>query len=373
MLNKLLLSLLLQVSTTIKKHEPQEAQDALPKMFSEILKADGCAIYLQKEDRVDYFLSRQYPYFRIPYFADTWQEYGWNLPTTFAYIDHSEQTKPFSQESNFQRYLILPLLRENRVAGILLAGWNKVFPLDSISPEEKEIFLPISQLLAEVYCAYPIISHLRQREKDLSALYCKAEWDLENSRKQVSLELHDEVGQVLTSILLQLNILQKSDDLEYIKGRLGGLHHITLQTLEEVRRISQNLRPNLLEKLGLQAAIEAHIKDYIDTTGIQVEFRSHNLGERIPPDLETVVYRGVQESLTNIARHAKASKAIVSLTIKGENLFLQILDDGIGMKNSQSGGTGILGMKERVKMAKGKFWMTDNGEGLIVNILLPLA
>jgi signal transduction histidine kinase len=373
-MNKYIISLLLGISSLVKKNKPEIVREEFLELICEILHSNGCAIYLYNSDRDCFILSNQYSFLRNSDYAFSWQSYGWTLSDKVEFIDNPELSKQFSQECSFQRLLFLPLLIENKIEGVVLTGWKDICPLDDLTNEDYLILQHISQLLSDVYCVHPLITKLRQREKDLAALYQKAEQDLEISRKEVALELHDEVGQVLTSILLQLKLLQQSSDFEYVKGRLGGLHHITLQTLEEVRRISQNLRPNLLEKLGLQAAVEALINDYIENTGIEVELRTCNLGGRVAEELETIVYRSVQEGLTNVARHSGASKVIISMTIKRNNLFLQILDNGKGMKKSEKHGTGLLGMKERVTRAQGKFWIVNNrAQGLTINILLPLV
>lgn len=371
MANKLLFTLLMAISNKLSEQSQQGVSEELPKLLCETLEAQGCAVYIYQDE--DYFLHDKYASDSLQ-FADYWKYYRFPFPATVQYIDNQEQVKSFFRMGTDQRCLLLPLMNEKYSGGVVLVLWTASSPLDDLSTEEMHLFQPISQLLADIYCTFPFLSKLKQREKALSALYQKAEQELENSRKQVSLELHDEVGQVLTSIMLQLKLLQQSQDFEYVKGRLGGLHHITLQTLEEVRRISHNLRPNLLEKLGLKAALEAHIKEYIESTGIVVEFKCHNLEEQLPGDTEIIVYRAVQEGLTNIARHAEATTALINVTVKGNNLLLQISDNGKGMAEEESHGLGLLGMKERVRLAKGKFWLLDQkGQGLTLNILLPLS
>jgi len=368
-----LLSLLLQISETLVKNGPIQTQEELPKMFCHTLNAKQCAVYLLKDS--NYFLTQHYSAstpFHFPYVV---QQSGLTLSASAQYIDCQEKSDRLSLLNDWSRCMLLPFLRKEKIiAGVFLVGWNLVSELDSMCYEEQRTLQAISQLLTEIYCVFPLIDSLSQREQFLMALYQKTEQEIEKSRREVSMALHDEVGQVLTSILLQLNLLQQSDDLNYVKGRLGGLHHITLQTLNEVRRISHNLRPALLERLGLQAALEAHIKEYTDSTNIEVEFRSHNLEERIPSYAENIVYRAVQEGLTNVARHAKASSVFIHLSKKCNNLLLQISDNGLGMKKTQSYGLGLLGMEERVKMAKGKFWLLQReGQGLSINILLPLV
>lgn len=372
--SKLLSSLLLDISTKIEEIGTERARLDLPKLICTILETDSCALYFSKSDRDGLFLSNQYSIIpKSHVFADTWQE-NWLHLDSAVYINNHENARSFAEDNSFKRCLILPLHIEGKIVGVVLMGWKRTCPLDDLSPKDQQLLQLIAMLLSDVYCVYPLINKFRQREMNLAALYRKAEDDLETSRKKVSLELHDEVGQVLTSILLQLRLLLQSDDLEYVKGRLGGLHHITLETLDEVRRISQNLRPNLLEKLGLKAAVEAHIKEYSENTGIEVDLRTHNLSERIAGNLETIVYRAVQEGLTNVARHSGAKKVMISLTIKGNNLFLQILDNGKGLKKNDVYGTGLLGMRERSTRVGGKFWLVNKvDQGLTINMLLPLV
>lgn len=370
---KLFLSLLHDMSDILLKHSRQQAQEEIPRLVCEAMQADDCAVYLLNDH--SYLLCQHYFSSTTSYFADFMQQRGLALANTAVYLDNPEQSSPFFQRGAYQRCLILPLLGEDKPEGILLVGWSGSSPLDGLSPQELWLWQPISQLLAGLYCSSTLIGVLRQREKSLTALYQKAEQELENSRRRTSLELHDEVGQVLTSILLQLQLLQQSEDFDYVKGRLAGLHHITLQTLEEVRRISHNLRPTLLEKLGLEAAVEAQIKEYRNSTGILVEFRRHNLQERLNNEVETIVYRAVQEGLTNVARHAEATKVMINLTVKANHLLLQISDNGQGMSaREKSTGLGLLGMEERVRLIRGKLWIMEGKEqGVSINILLPLA
>ncbi|MGE4273327.1 MAG: sensor histidine kinase [Desulfitobacterium sp.] len=372
--SKLLFSLLLNLSSKIEEIGTERARLELPKLICTLLETDGCALYFSKSDREGLFLANQYSIPQGQVFADTWPENWSPISDSAEYLNNHEMAKGFAEDNSFKMCLILPLHIEGKIAGVVLMGWKSSSSLEELSPKDLQLLQSISMLLSHVYCVYPLINKLRQRETNLATLYRKAEDDLETSRKKVSLELHDEVGQVLTSILLQLKLLQQSDDLEYMKGRLGGLHHITLETLDEVRRISQNLRPNLLEKLGLQAAVEAHIKEYRENTGIEVELRTHNLSERIAENIETITYRAVQEGLTNVARHSGANRVIINLTIKGNNLFLQITDNGKGFKKNDVHGTGLLGMRERSTRVGGKFWLVNKvDQGLTINMLLPLV
>lgn len=366
-----LISLLLKISETLSSIGLLGAQDELLKLFSEVLDTSGCAVYLLKENK--FSLNKQHSNIYSFEFFSSLDLYELTFSNAAVYINDSEKACRYFRGDVMNKCLFLPLQKQDKLEGVLLAGWKDHSPLDFLDHDSFRLFLPISQILFDVYANSSMLASIVQREKSLIALYQKAERELENSRKQVSLELHDEVGQVLTSILLQLKLLQQSEDLEYIKGRLGGLHYITMQTIEEVRRISTNLRPSLLEKLGLQPAFEAHIKEFIKSTGIDVDFRCTNVGRRLPDQIEIIVYRAVQEGLTNVARHAEASVVFINLSAKGDHLLLQISDNGKGMSDNENKGLGLLGIKERVNLADGKLWIVNHkGKGLSLNIILPL-
>ena len=154
----------------------------------------------------------------------------------------------------------------------------------------------------------------------------------EIERKRLSRELHDEIGQAITAILVRLKTLQDETDLELIQDRLNGLRYITAHTLEEVRRLSSDLRPAVFDDLGLVPAIRWYIDTYCSNTGLQINFQTNNIEERLPGDLETAIYRAVQEGLTNISRHAQAKTADILLQLKKDEIILVISDDGKGMQ-----------------------------------------
>jgi signal transduction histidine kinase len=367
--NKLLLSLLTNVNKALLENSTIDTQEEVLQLFCKTVKASACVVYLQRNHK--YALYKQFSPTNSCEFISILKKN--NLLVSTVSLCDSHKAGLFLRRGTCRQCLVLPLYKDHKPAGFFMTVWVETSPLDSLTEEELHLLQSIALLLSDIYCTYPLISTLKKREKSLSALYHKAEQELENYRKQVSLELHDEVGQVLTSILLQLKLLQQSEDIEYIKGRIGGLHHITLQTLEEVRRISRNLRPALLEKLGLLAALEAHTKEYTESTEIKVELRYNNLEDRLPADVENILYRAVQEGLTNVARHAKASAVMITLSKKGGNVLLQIVDDGQGMDKVDNYGLGLLGMEERVNLAKGRFWiLSQQGQGVSLNILLPL-
>ncbi|AGA70348.1 histidine kinase [Desulfitobacterium dichloroeliminans LMG P-21439] len=232
----------------------------------------------------------------------------------------------------------------------------------------------VLKLIADNLNAQAEIQRLQQREMTLERICKQAIDELENSKKRLSRELHDELGQAMTSILLQLKMLQHEENVEVIHDRLGGLRYLTQQTIEDVRRLAMNLRPTVLENLGLISALEWYIEDYRRYSGIKVTLVSPRLKKRLPSEVETVVYRAVQESLTNVARHAEASLITIRVNFCEHGLELYIGDNGKGMScGDLKRGLGLLGMEERVRLAGGDFKIKSRlGQGTEITITLPL-
>lgn len=232
----------------------------------------------------------------------------------------------------------------------------------------------LNQLLARNKALEEEIHQLKLREATLEKICKQAIDELENSKKTLARELHDELGQAMTSILLQLKMLQNEPDIDVIYDRLGGLRYLTQQTIEDIRHLAMNLRPTVLENLGLIAALEWYVEEYSRYSGITVDLISPRIKEPFPTEVETVIYRAVQESLTNVARHAEASQVYITLKIITNKMHLQIKDNGKGMTVVDlKKGLGLLGMEERIKMVRGEFEIISSlGEGTEINITLPL-
>jgi signal transduction histidine kinase len=164
----------------------------------------------------------------------------------------------------------------------------------------------------------------------------------EDERRRIARELHDEAGQVLTAVKIELDLEGRKD-----AGDLVG------RALAQVRDISNLLRPSLLDDLGLVAALRALADDFARATRIDVALDLDGAGGRVAPDVEVVIYRVVQEALTNVARHARASQARVSLAAEDRHVVLTVEDNGRGLNEDATSHLGWLGMRERVTAAGG--------------------
>ena len=198
----------------------------------------------------------------------------------------------------------------------------------------------------------------------------------EAERKRLARELHDETGQALTSILLGLAAVESSKSAEEAHAAAGELRSLVVETLQSVRRLAVELRPSALDDFGLEPALRrlgATVREG-GTLDVQVETR---LGAvRLPADVETALYRIVQEALTNAVKHAGANHVSVVVTRKSTSVHVMIEDDGSGfdLRAASTPGLGLLGMRERVELLDGTFEIdTAPGAGTTLIVELPLA
>jgi signal transduction histidine kinase len=215
-------------------------------------------------------------------------------------------------------------------------------------------------------------------QQQLRALAVRLQRVREEERTGIAREIHDELGQALTGLKL---------DIAWMKDRLPRDHEVREQcgsiieridgTLRAVRRIATELRPSLLDQIGLAAAIEWQGQEFGARTGTEVVLELSPADERLPGDLSSSAFRILQESLTNVARHARASRVTIRLIQTAELLALHVADDGIGISAEQLEGTGslgLLGMRERAQACGGTLRISGRpGAGTTVSLRVPLT
>jgi two-component sensor histidine kinase len=178
----------------------------------------------------------------------------------------------------------------------------------------------------------------------------------ELERKRLARELHDETGQALTSILLGLKPLEQAVAGEDGRAAVASLRQLVVSTLRDVRRLAVELRPSALDDFGLVPALERLVDTFSEQTEIRVDLET-NLGEeRLPSEVETAIYRIVQEALSNVVKHAGASRISILLTRKNGSVAAVIEDDGLGFDPASVSeeGLGLVGMRERVGLVGGR-------------------
>jgi signal transduction histidine kinase len=225
---------------------------------------------------------------------------------------------------------------------------------------------------------YQESEEIRMSREQLRALASRLQAVREEERTGIAREIHDELGQALTGLKL---------DISWMKGRLPRNHEMLAQctsiieridqTLTSVRRIATELRPSVLDQLGLEAALEWQGQEFSSRTGIEVGTEIITDGEPLPDDLGSSAFRILQESLTNVARHSRATYVTIRLTQTPDLLVLEVTDNGIGADVSCLDGTkslGVIGMRERALACGGEFSIDGHPDrGTTVMLRVPLS
>lgn len=211
--------------------------------------------------------------------------------------------------------------------------------------------------------------------EQLHALTAHLQQVREEERTRIAREIHDELGQALTGIKMEIswckNRLSRHDEnqaREFMLGKTDVMSQLIDDTIRTVRRIASELRPGVLDELGLEAAIDWLARDFQNRSGIECEVRTEEV--RLDRDRSTAMFRVCQEALTNVARHAGATKVSIRLERDEEELVLRVRDNGRGIRpreKGQSNSLGLLGMRERVSLAGGELSIEGSpGQGTSV-------
>ncbi|MGW7658813.1 HAMP domain-containing sensor histidine kinase [Streptomyces sp. NPDC054756] len=213
---------------------------------------------------------------------------------------------------------------------------------------------------------------LERLEHERAASSARALLAQEGERRRIAQELHDEVGQSMTAILLVLK--RAADEAEEpLRGELQQAQEITRESLDEVRRLVRRLRPGVLEDLGLVSALTSLTTEFATHTGLRVTRRFDPDLPALDPETELVLYRVAQEALTNAARHAEAGKVEMSLRHTGGTVVLSVTDDGRGTGVAREG-AGIRGMRERALLVGAALDITSEPRaGTQVRLAVPVA
>jgi signal transduction histidine kinase len=199
----------------------------------------------------------------------------------------------------------------------------------------------------------------------------------ELERRRLARELHDETGQALTSILLSLRTVEEAEDEHELRAAVGEVRELVRSTLQDVRQLAVELRPKVLDDFGLVAALERLTQSFGEQTGMSVHFQqTWPTSDRLPAEIETALYRIVQESLTNIVKHARATSVSVVLTRKDDSVSVVVEDDGVGFEphRAREDGIGLVGMQERVALLGGRLAIESRpGAGTTFVAEVPLT
>lgn len=318
---------------------------------------------------------------RLPYSALG----EWLIPLRQSQVNMVEDILAWSQPSELvtalvaegvRSYISLPLLAQGELIGGLNLG---AYTPAAFTAEQVDIAREVADHLAVALRQARLFEQVQAGQKRLEALSRQLLEAQETERRRLAYELHDEIGQTLTAIKLNLQVLQRQPHSS--PPPVSESIRMVEQAIEEVRDLSLNLRPSLLDDLGLAATLRWFLDRQAQRSGLNIQLRIDPPEMETPPHLNTVCFRVVQESLTNVVRHAQARQVWVELAARESELRLTIQDDGHGFALEESlkwaiqgVSVGLLGMQERVLLAGGRLEIDSApGRGTAIRAWLPLG
>jgi len=221
---------------------------------------------------------------------------------------------------------------------------------------------------------------LKQSRQRLQVLSRRLVDVQETERRHLARELHDEIGQALTVAELNLQAMLQSPGTDALAPRLKESLEVVDRVLVQVHDLSLNLRPSMLDDLGLEAALRWYTQKHATLAGLQAEVRADHLEQRLDPMIETECFRVAQEAVNNVVKHAKARTLVVELTVNEQQLHLSVRDDGVGFDVAvardqavKGQSLGLLSMEERATLAGGGLqYHASPGGGTEVHAWFPL-
>ena len=272
----------------------------------------------------------------------------------------------------------VPLMAKGSVLGSMCVGTRLKH---QFSDEEREMLTAIGSQIAVAIENARLYAEVQQKEHIRGELFRKAINAQEDERKRIARELHDETSQNLTALLFLADEVQDADDIEGTQALLARMQNLVKLTLDGVHKIIFDLRPSMLDHLGLVPALRWYADSRLAPKDVRVEIKELSRSRRLPAEVETALFRVVQEAINNIARHAAARNVRIEFEFDDQAVRVEVEDDGIGfdisssqMISAENGrGLGLMGMQERIELLGGEIIVETNpGYGTLLKIQVPL-
>ena len=291
----------------------------------------------------------------------------------FCFPDISKSSLTSKEKSYFRKrgiksVLSIPFILRGRLLGVL--GLNSIREKHEFTEPE----IKLSRAIANLLSVAVENANLMEVSKKHSLQIINAQ---EEERKNIAGKLHDVIGQDLSALQLDLKMSQQElpEQFAQTRNRLKEGEGLARQALENVRNLTMDLRPPILDDFGLASAIRWYVDGFSRRTNIKVALKLQELDCKFPPEFETAIYRTIQECLTNVAKHSEANRVNVSLDKKNEYLRIVIRDNGIGFNPEIfhfTSGFGLFRLKEKTELLGGKFGISSKkGKGTRVVIIFP--
>ena len=278
--------------------------------------------------------------------------------------------------------LSLPMVVRQRVIGSLVLGRTVMSEQNQLSLNESKLIVGLAQQLGLSIENARLYQEAQEREGRLAELLHQVVGAQEAERQRIARELHDATGQSLTAIALGLRGVEAmlESDTKAVASHIKDLKSFSTNALGELRQIIADLRPSQLDDLGLAAALQWYVQGFEKRYGLEARLIIKGSRSRLPAEYEIVLFRITQEALTNVARHAHATRVTVQLEVSEARACLDIEDNGSGfdlektLRNQRRAGWGLLGIQERALLLGGRCEINSKpGLGTLIRVTVPLT
>lgn len=291
-------------------------------------------------------------------------------------IEHNPGRERLAGDPSFAYAAALPVLQQEEVKGVLVIVGDAADPFAAL---DTRFLIALGQQVGAALESANLYGRLEARTAELERLAARMVKQHEEERHRLSRELHDETAQVFSAVKLQLGVLRE-DVAEDLRNRLDHVMALVDDGIGSIRNVTRDLRPALLDDLGLLPALKALVAEYSRQIGIRLHLSAPPALPTLSDEAELALYRALQEGLTNVARHAEARSASVTLEAESDRVTLIVSDDGQGpgdrdlARLESQGHKGLAGMRERITALGGSVSVEgEAGVGLRLRVQLPLA
>jgi len=299
------------------------------------------------------------------------------------YVDNISEdprvTRSVVVTEGLRAFASVPLVSKGRVLGVMNVASHT---LQRFAPEDIQLLSSISNQIAVAIENAKLYEELQRKEEMRGELLHLVISTQEEERRRIARGLHDEISQALTSLAVNLEAVADALplDTDELKARLKKIQSIAIKTLDETHKVIWELRPTLLDDLGLIAAVESYVETHLETAGVRAHLETAGPERRMSTKVETAIFRIIQEAVTNIVRHASAESASISIEFEEDSIAVHIEDDGRGfdldeaMRSTREGrGLGLLSMKERAELLGGILNIkAQPGQGTQIDLKIPV-
>ncbi|MFN3421173.1 MAG: GAF domain-containing sensor histidine kinase [Armatimonadota bacterium] len=302
-------------------------------------------------------------------------------PLMFSNMELEKVKTPFEKwliRRGFRSLIAVPVIVGEQILGVIFAAATQP---DAFNRDDLTFLQTVSDHVAVALTNARLLQELREKERVRGLLLTKVVTAQEEERKRISHELHDQIGQLLTALLIQLQLLEREISEPSLLERLKILKQLAEEISSHLHHIAWELRPPALDELGLMAALEKVTEEWSERFNIPCELVVNgSINGEVQPEVTIGIFRIVQEALTNIAKHAKASHARVSICQEDSELVVTVEDNGIGFKVNnilrhpdENKRLGLLGMMERAAMLSGTLNIDSKpGKGTKIQVRIPM-